>query len=238
MIIASGIIGGYSAHAVTFDGTNDYLVRSGGPDGLADGKLGLLSFWFKGGAISAPSSLMQAGRYGRVSMVFSNVNGHLYIFGRRSTGALAVSMNSTISVLDDSWHHCLAAWDVSSNDNCKLYIDDVDRTDLATRSDNNIDYATGDMQIGAANGSDKIDMDLAEFYFTTEWIDITASANRQKFAKSGRPVSLGSDGSKPTGTAPLVYLRGPASNWGTNSGTGGDFSVVGAFTDAATKPSY
>ena len=57
------------------------------------------------------------------------------------------------------------------------------------------------------------------------------------FSRNGRPVSLGSDGSKPTGTAPPIYLKGPASTWGVNSGTGGNFTVVGSFSDAATKPS-
>jgi hypothetical protein len=59
-------------------------------------------------------------------------------------------------------------------------------------------------------------------------IDIADSSVRAKFT----PSQIGSDGSGPTGTAPLIYFTGEASVWnaGTNLGTGGSFTATGTFT--------
>lgn len=239
MILASAIIGGYGAPAVTFDGSNDYLVRSGGPTGLADGQLGLLSLWLK--VASAPGAVwwvIYGGQNARFQVRILPT-GELQVFGQRSTGATCLDLQTATSVCDGAWHHVLAAWDLSADANCLIYLDGADDTSLTTRTANDIDYAAGDMNIGKPNtATPLLAADMAELYFTTEWLDLTSATNREKFAKSGRPVFLGADGSKPTTTAPLVYLKGPASNWGTNAGSGGNFTVTGTFTDASTKPSY
>lgn len=230
------IIGGFSAPAVTFDGSNDYLSKASGPTGLADGTLGLFSVWVK--IASNPASthwIINGGQSGRFQIQILTT-GQLQVLGQRSTGAICLSLRTTTDICDGAWHHVLAAWDLSADANCLVYVDGADDTTLSTRTNNPIDYATGDMTIGTPTVF--LAADVAELYFTTEWLDLTSSANREKFAKNGRPVKLATDGSLPTGTAPLIYLRGPASNWGTNSGSGGDFTVTGAFTDASTKPSY
>ena len=49
----------------------------------------------------------------------------------------------------------------------------------------------------------------------------------ENFISAGsKPVSLGSDGSTPTGTAPAVFLSGNATAFGTNKGTGGGLTVI------------
>ena len=56
----------------------------------------------------------------------------------------------------------------------------------------------------------------------------TSATNVQKFRDTaGRAVSLGSDGSIPTGTAPVIYLKDPALSWETNSSGNGNFTRVG-----------
>lgn len=58
---------------------------------------------------------------------------------------------------------------------------------------------------------------------------------------TGKPVDLGADGSIPTGTAPTIFLRraplAAASTFATNLGTGGDFTITGALTNAPSSPS-
>lgn len=240
MMIAGGIIGGYSAKAVTFDGTNDYLSRTAQLDGIADGKLGTLSLWINGAQPATSRYVMYFGTTGRFSVLVISTDGSMSISGRTSAGANMFAMNSSTNpVADGSWHHVLASWDTSDTNKCKFYLDDADVTTVALISNNDIDYATaGNIACGAgASGNFRLGADVAEFYFTTEWLDLTDSAVRAKFIKAGRPVSLGADGSKPTGTAALLYLKGPASNWGTNAGSGGNFTVNGTFTDASTAPS-
>lgn len=230
MIIASGIIGGYSARGVTFSG--DYLKISGSA-GLSDSKTGLFSIWTK----STSSSLMFAVYDGRFRVY---VDTDLSIVGMNSSGSTILNISAATSTLNnDNWHHTLAAWDTSASAKTKVYLDGVDATSISALLDSAVDYGNyGEFRIGAATSSASYSGDMAEFYLTNEWTDITDAAVRAKFSRNGRPVSLGSDGSKPTGTAPPIYLKGPASTWGVNSGTGGNFTVVGSFSDAATKPSY
>ena len=57
----------------------------------------------------------------------------------------------------------------------------------------------------------------------------------------GKPVSLGANGQIPTGAPPAIYLSlavgNPASDFATNLGTGGDFTITGALTTAPSSPS-
>jgi hypothetical protein len=49
--------------------------------------------------------------------------------------------------------------------------------------------------------------DMAELYFAHEFLDFTNPANRAKFHDTnGKPVDLGTTGSLPTGSPPLLYL--------------------------------
>jgi hypothetical protein len=66
-----------------------------------------------------------------------------------------------------------------------------------------------------------------------------SAANLAKFINSnGKPVYLGATCQLPTGTAPAICLSGNATNFGTNLGSGGTFSVVGdALTNATSSPS-
>jgi hypothetical protein len=64
-------------------------------------------------------------------------------------------------------------------------------------------------------------------------------ANRRLFiSATGKPVSLGANGSTPFGTQPAIYLGNPLATWHTNLGAGGGFNVTGgALTAASTSPS-
>lgn len=245
MIIASGIIGGrYSPGGVNSNGTG-LLTKASDLSGIADGKQGTVSFWVKTEAAQdgVLAILMQIGASAADQRFRINktTGEALSIVGARSGGGGAVTLNSSTTLFsDNAWHHVLASWDTSSAAACLMYIDDSDVTNLVSRTDAAIDYTRGEVAIGGNyDGSFKLTGDLAEFWFDDSAIDISSATNRRKFTTgAGLPELLGSDGSKPTGTAPLIYLRGPAANWGTNAGSGGNFSVTGTFADAATKPSY
>jgi len=59
------------------------------------------------------------------------------------------------------------------------------------------------------------------------------------FTGAIKPVDLGSDGSTPTGTAPIMYFsrRNGASTWGDNKGSGGTFTQSGTFLAGSDSPS-
>ncbi len=58
---------------------------------------------------------------------------------------------------------------------------------------------------------------MGELWFAPgQFVDFTVAANRQKFhdATTGKAISLGMDGSLPTGTIPTLYLTEPSTNLG------------------------
>lgn len=243
MMIAGGVIGGFSVTGVNATGSQ-YLTKASDLTGIADGKVGTVSVWIKSAAASDATS----------PLILSNgdsaANNRFYVskFGDESArisalqsgGASAIVMGSRAKPFaDHAWHHLLASWDTSDAASCLLYLDDADETNIISRTNANIDYTRGATAIHARyDGAFAFAGDVAELWFDAVNIDLSVEANRRKFIKAdGTPTNLGSTGNKPTGSQPLLYMRGGAANWGTNKGSGGDFTVTGTFADASTKPS-
>ena len=75
-----------------------------------------------------------------------------------------------------------------------------------------------------------------------QFLDLTVQANREKFIDAnGKAADLGVDGSGPTGVAPAIFFHrdtdAPASDFASNRGTGGAFSLTGSLTASSTNPS-
>ncbi len=93
--------------------------------------------------------------------------------------------------------------------------------------------------------SGNIICDMAEFWFAPgQFLDFTDAGVRAKFHDgSNKPVSLGTDGSLPTGVAPTLYLsishsETNANNFASNLSGAGALTVAGAgLTIAPTSPS-
>ena len=83
---------------------------------------------------------------------------------------------------------------------------------------------------------------LAEVWLTPDvFFDTLQTANLNFFINDQlKPANLGTDGKVPlNGTpvsAPLIYLRSSFDVFGTNSGTRGNFSVVGTPTACFSQP--
>lgn len=215
--------------------------------GLTDSKLGLLSFWFhpttdgasgtyvSWSGASASGSLNERTTANKIKMSYRDASGVERVDNTSSTAILAAS----------GWHHFLESWDLAATSRNYLYIDDVDDSGGA-KSDGELSYEGGypKFWIGGKlpHNSAGFEGDLAEFYFTTEFLDITSTSNRRKLITAGgNPADLGSDGSDVTGTQPLCYLRiaegALPATFGTNLGSGGAFSITGTLTAASTNPS-
>ena len=149
----------------------------------------------------------------------------------------------------DGWLHVQASWNLKTPQTSCLYVNDV--------SDNHLRFPLGhypcaymaaspaQVSIGSSTnvpgpGNYGATFDLSEFWFSeTQYVDFSNASVRAKFeASGGHPGNLGSTGSLPTGSSPILYLRSPYSCFVTNAGTGGSFtfSGKGALTAAATKP--
>lgn len=231
---------GYAAHAVKLDGTNDYLTRGAGLTGAADSKTGLVSFWinFKGGDATLQRILYAATV--DLFLVEKRTTNKFRIYGTSSSSTKLELHSSSAYTSSSGWIHFLASWDLSTPETY-LYINDAnDEGGGGTAVDSTIDLTHSDWGIGAeAAGNQLINADLADFYFEDTFLDISVLANRRKFIDSGgKPVDLGSDGSTPTGSSPLIVLNDQVTaGWESNNGTGGGMSENGALADGADSPS-
>jgi len=145
----------------------------------------------------------------------------------KAAGGINVQFNSTntfTTSVNTGWHNLLFATNFSTS-TFDIYLDDAVLAGSFGTSPNSgdTDWTVTNWAIGAnTSGAIKLDGDLAEFYITAaETLDISMQSNRRKFISSnGKPVDLESDGSGPTGTAPLIYFSGATATWHTNDSAG------------------
>lgn len=233
-----------TVNAVDFDGTNDYMTRGAGLTGAADSSRGIFSCW-----------LRLDGGDGADMMLFADAAVNCYLRRHDTnkfdcaltdpTGAKTVTIASVAShVASATWKNILMSWDVNFSDGNKLihqYINDVsDKSVTDGVAAFSVDYTATNWGIGAyTSGTQKLNGCLAEVYLAFgQYLDFSVTANRRKFLSATiKPVQLGSDGSAPTGVAPIVYLQGNAAGFGTNSGSGGNFTITGTLDTASTSPS-
>jgi len=228
----------YLTNPILFDGSTDYLLRGGNITGLVDSMLGTLSVWFRVDGENSTERYIFGNELSRFSLRLTFKN-EIILRARNTLGQEIIRFTHDNNIVaGPNYHHYVASWDLGSGafGEGTAFLDDTSQPS-ALISQDDIDYTDTDWIIGALNaaGDDKFTGATAEFYFTNEFIDITVEANRRKFITENKgPISLGTTGELPTGTAALVYLLGddkalpaPDDHQGFNSGTGGDFVIQG-----------
>ena len=230
----------YTANSVRFDGTNDYLTRGANLTGAADGKEGTVSFWINLKSGDSTGMRILATDSSNTGFVVARdaVNKiNVFCYNTSSTRILKLESNTSVTT-SSGWTHILASWNLATTTSY-LYMDDTDDTNETTNTNDTIDYTRGEMAVGSwANGTSKLDADIADFWFDDSYIDISNVTNRRKFIDaSGKPEPLGASGSTPTGSDPLIFLSGDTSSWHTNKGSGGGFTENGALADGTDSPS-
>lgn len=233
---------GFQAKAVTLDGSTNYLSRSDFT-GNANGKSGIFSCWLNFNGGNGVNQKIWYSQNGYVE-IKKDTDNKIYILAYHPSSGIAVQLISTSTFTDATgWIHVLASWDLA-NTTAHLYINGVDDAGTVTANNLDIDYTQTNHVVGAFTGgsSNFLNADIAELYFNfSEYLDISDSANRQKFiSANGKPVDFGDDGSEPTGSQPIVYLtaRDGAAFFGDNYGDGGNFTRFGSgYPLAPTSPS-
>lgn len=229
----------FTYSAVRFD-SGDFMYKAAALTGIADSKLGLFSAWIKRDASCDASAVVL--QIGRARIVFANPEYSVQTKDATDTANLFAYKSGTP---DTDWHHLAISWDLGTAGRRNVVLDGTESTAQVTFVDAAVDYdAAGTTHVNAVGSYGTGDNlfftgDLCEVYFTipAAYVDLTDSANVQKFRTTGgKPENLGADGSIPTGTQPLVYLKGDYTGFGVNSGSGGDFTVSGTITAASTTP--
>ena len=233
--------GAFSANAVTFDGTADYF--SDATPTTSDSKTFVLSLWMKLNASgdSTARTIISKRVLGGLSIDIRDDN-VLSIAAYNSAGTQILEMYTnagTTLLAADGWQHLLLSVDMAGL--AQLYINDADDSPRIFGQTNDTIKHTDVHSLFNANGAggNAYFGDCAEFWLThATSLDLSVSANRRKFISAlGKPVDLGSDGSTPTGTAPIRFFSGATASWATNKGTGGSVTFNGSLATAATSPS-
>jgi len=230
---------GYTTTASDYDGTNDYATRGADLTGIADGKAGTLSVWVRLDGGDAANLAMMATAIGSgASTVFlqrNSGNRFQLILRNAALTALGTATSASLFTAGATWRNVLCSWDLVGGV-MLMYVTDVAEASVVPTNDT-IDYTLGNFAIGAGTtGNTKLNGCLSEVFFHTTFIDLTLPANRRKFiSASGKPVSLGANGSLPLGVQPLLYA--PDGNPTTNLGSGGAFTVTGSVDPCSSSPS-
>ncbi|MEZ5902400.1 MAG: LamG-like jellyroll fold domain-containing protein [Alphaproteobacteria bacterium] len=232
----------YIPNAVNFDGTNDWLNIAGALTGVTDTKLVTGSFWIKRYETADQFSVihLNAGGGEERFRVFIDSSDRMLILAEQADPTRELS-SQLATVFNDTgkWHHVMFSFDMSDTGKRYVYVDGVaDATTYFNYVDATINASgSTDIRIGG-NSTQKSNTDFADFWldFGT-YLDLSdVNIRRQFIDANGFPVNLGTDGSRPTGSPPDIFLSGATASWHTNKGTGGGFTENGALTDAITDP--
>lgn len=228
----------YSARGAYYDGSNDALTAT---HSVPTGPRGMMSLWFKNDAASWTqlTELVQMRVSGDIKLDLKTTGIGLQFTVQLSDGSsvsppFRAGTNNTNMVVGQ-WYHVLIAW---NSTNVTIYVNDVQSVVTAT----GLDAFTGNLNqqgVGSASSTgSKWTGDLAHVWIsTTQTLDITQSANRQKFVIAGAPQDLGANGELVTGTAPEFYFDGEGAGWN-NLGTAGAFNITGELTASDSVPGY
>jgi hypothetical protein len=230
----------YTANAVEFDTAgNDYMT--GGNIGATDSASGTFSAWLRFHAPSdnAAQDIVTATIVGYGGGVVRTNTGHVEFLMRNCVGGVVLDVQTQNPYTTTSgWVHVLASWDLIAT-RADIYIgENEDRAVGATLSGNNICYNSVSWAIGGVT-SGVLDADVADLYVDLgTFTDFTDPNNRRRFSTvDGKPVSLGASCTAPAGHQPIMCFTSAPATWGTNSGSGGSFTINGdGLTAAPTSP--
>jgi hypothetical protein len=205
-----------------------HLTRGGDLTGIADGKQGTFSGWvrLRAGNATAMRLFNNGGGFIRV---LRDTDNKWKVEGYNSAATKILGLTSTVTNgINQNVMNILASWDLDTGA-AHLYVGGENVLAASpTLTNDVIDYARAspDWAVAArTDGTNRLTGNVADLWFDTRYIDLSDPVERAKFAVDGAPADLGANGETPTGTSPLVYLRGPTMT--TNLGTGGNFTASG-----------
>ena len=182
-------------------------------------------------------------------------NNRIEIAAHDISGVEILNIKSALGytlILNPGWHHLMLS--VNTNQTAvRFYIDNqavsftIDKFVsneyiLFEVSDSTIDEMTYEIAGGALVTGNQFQGCLAQVWLTPNfYLDLDQPVNRAFFiTDQNAPANLGLDGRVPLagsgGLSPRIYLRSGFDVFGTNSGTRGDFTIVGTPTVCFTNP--
>lgn len=229
-----------SMSLTAFDGTNDYLDRTSVLAGAANGRK--FTFSVTGALTGADGVLKRIVAFGRAGAGTTTVDNLLQI-DRTSTNAINVVVRNTAGTTIFNGTTVANAWrttdgevtfTVSIDFDTARYQVCINNTVIAwaaapTVTVENISWASAARPrlFASLSGTADLQFNHRCTFFHTDSLDLSVLANRNKLL----PANIGNRGEGVFGVDALVMLFGPAASIGTNYGTGGNYTLVGAVTD-------
>lgn len=215
-----------------FNGTTGYLARTSALSGVSDGKTFSCSFWINYDTNNRwIFDLSQTS--GIILRAYVTASNTLDVDAQNSAGTTILNTVTTTTISGNTFVQICC--DMTDSSKFKIYLNGVlATTTLTTYTNDTIPFSIADkVYIGCrSNLSSFWDGRISEFYLTTSYIDFTQEANRLKFRDAfGNPVDLTQQIEDAAIPNPAIYMRFPPTAFGTNSGTGGNFTVNGTITD-------
>ena len=232
-----------TAMAVTFDRYTQLSHAIAG-SGIVNANAGILSFWIRLDGDSYANRYILT--FGNGSFVIVNASNKFRFYVTGPTGLSSLGFTGTVSYMPGAtWYHVLLSWDMNAAAGAKpkhflinglVAERTVEDSGVASVTDYTMNPAVLGHNLYGASST------IAELYFAPgQYLDFDADTHQDnilKFRNSlGHPVSLGADGSLPTGIAPAIYLPNGYTTFTTNQGSGNDLVVdYGALTAGSTSP--
>jgi hypothetical protein len=210
----------------------DYLLKSGALSGVSNGKTFSFSVWVRPDTLTGARTIFcfYNGTALRFELRFAATQ---FVITARNSSNTTILSAGTGTVFATATQYCIQGCiDLSNSSNRKIYVNGaLDSTTWTTYTNADINFASSTNEaIGvsyANSSSDEYDGKIGELYWTTNYIDFSLEANRLLFRDCfGNPTDLPSAITAATVPTPAIYMRFPPTSFGTNSGTGGDFTVT------------
>ena len=237
--------------AADFDGAGgDFALNAaGGFTGAAASQKFTLVFWLNWDAFTeaSPNGILVLNSNDQGLVVSAITGPKIRVVGAAPGTILDIESTNAFSA--GAWTCFLISVDLSDTAKRHLYHGDTSNLTVTTylTSDNiAFHHASGHDLVGALDdvGTGELDSGVAELWFEDGvYTDFSLQANRRKwYGTNGKPANVGTDGSTPTGTSPLVYFHlddgETANNFLVNAGTGGNLTLQGGtLTTRASSPS-
>ena len=222
------VVGNFLTAGIDFDGAADYLSKSSDLTGNADGKTFTLSMWLYSYLSSSAGTIIQgkaSGGFTRFAVSWSSSD-TVSVNGINTSGNTVLNLiipASGIVSARETFAHILVSVDLENSSNRYVYVNDEAVTSTySTYTNGDIDFTLDSWTIGAnSGGGSYFKGRMAGIYLDDTYRDLTTASNRRLFIDAnGLYVT-------PPTSGIMSLTLDDADNAGTNSGTGGNFTLNG-----------
>jgi hypothetical protein len=236
------------ARSANFDGSTGYLTR-GALSGMSNSVYMSLMVSCRLSTRNQDDTIFEIRESGGSRVLLRNfwISGALDTF--RFTADDGDLGNAFIELYDDTTHLVSGVWynifisiDMSNSSNNKMILNGVDNSYVNSFTSGSTKLSgASSVEISNRNATSdttavqRWEGDIANLYFNTSYIDFSQESNRNLFVDQlGYPKDLTPAIEAGDIADPLIYMKfDDTSALGTNSGTGGNFTVNGDVTDGA-----